>query len=914
MGTDPTVHGLATPAQSSQAPHAAPAMSVFDGLPLIQRKACEYHDLGYFVIGIMPGVKRPLWDGNHGYQRLDDEEEARRILSLLHEGSNLAVGMPLGAIGIDWDTYGGKTGGTTRLELQAKAGRLPDTVYSTRRGRQDRDRETFTGIEFFALPEWWTANAEYLRLPSVLGPGVETIQYHERVAVTYPSVADGMEYHIYDAGGNTVDTLPPVDELPVLTIEWMRLLHSMTTSPRVDATGPRTLSDMFAEHEHGLIAELLANNGSQRSGARRRQRISGHRAYLRMGSSEAESWARTTIHGYDDDPNEFVARKVEAIVSTLAQPGASHHDTCRDSMWNLILLCAGDRRESKCEPGNPGLGWALKQLETAFVRHRTTEGNDDGAAEAERLIVNGIAKLRDQIDAGERVIADRMYGEGESDAALLDYARAAQGVDDTEGAASEVEIHSGQLRLAYRLARTHADTLMHVRGIGWYAWDSPRWRQDETGVANRAVHATIAGALLDSRGNATMRRDVSKCQSDSAIRGILNIASSLPEFAVTAAELDADPYLINLANGTFDLRAMELRAPDPVDLITKVCNGSYHPDAPAGVWDGFLRQMLPDDVHAYMQRLVGVALVGKVIEEVLPILFGSGGNGKSKWAGAVLHALGDYADTPDPKLFTVRRDAHPVGEVDLRGLRLVTISETSKDKGLDEETVKRLTGGDMIRARGMYKSFVSFKPSHLPMLLTNHLPTISGEDKGIWRRLRVVPFTVSIPDAEQDGHLDEKLEAAADEVVTSAIHGYAEYVRIGGLAEPQAVLDATRNYREGEGKPPIDAFILDRVLIKPKRTEVCVYCGPKKWCAACREWEVTVDALYGAWVLWLGNNGYFDVQVNTAGFGKMLKAAVPSLERVRLTMPGSTERPWGYRGARLRVQGEVNPDWEADQG
>ena len=277
---------------------------------------------------------------------------------------------------------------------------------------------------------------------------------------------------------------------------------------------------------------------------------------------------------------------------------------------------------------------------------------------------------------------------------------------------------------------------------------------------------------------------------------MLAIAAALPGFAATVRELDADPYLLNVANGTHDLRTGELKPHDPRDRITKVTRAAYDPDAPAPTWVAFLEKVLPDElVRAYLQRVTGVALLGKVIVHILAILTGTGANGKGTFYKGLCWALGDYASTVEPDLFMHREGAHPTGEMDLLGKRLVVVSESERDRRLAEATMKRLTGGDTIRARRMRQDFVEFEPAHTPLLITNHLPKVSGDDPAIWRRLRVVPFTVEIPEAERDPHIDEQLQAEADAVLSWAIAGWHDY-RDGGLAEPQAVLIATGDVPE----------------------------------------------------------------------------------------------------------------------
>lgn len=360
---------------------------------------------------------------------------------------------------------------------------------------------------------------------------------------------------------------------------------------------------------------------------------------------------------------------------------------------------------------------------------------------------------------------------------------------------SEPKPHSGQLRIAYRLENSQRDKLLHVYGLGWHYWDGKRWAGDDLGMAHRAVREELRFALAESFSDHDLRRDVQKCESANGIDGVLRIAATMPQFAVTVRDLDADPYLLNVANGTLDLRTFELLPHRPSDRITRVARGAYDPEALASSWPAFLARVLPDaPVREYLQRVAGVALLGKVVEHVLPILTGTGANGKGTFYKALCWALGDYASTVEPDLLMHRQGAHPTGEMDLFGRRLVVVSESERDRRLAEATMKRLTGGDTIRARRMRQDFVEFEPSHTPVLITNHLPKVSGDDRAIWRRLRVVPFNVEIPQAERDAHLDERLQAEADAVLAWAVAGWMQYAAH-GLDEPAAVLVATDEYQ-----------------------------------------------------------------------------------------------------------------------
>jgi len=397
--------------------------------------------------------------------------------------------------------------------------------------------------------------------------------------------------------------------------------------------------------------------------------------------------------------------------------------------------------------------------------------------------------------------------------------------------------HRGQVRIAYRLAEQYGGRLLCVPKIGWHVWDGKRWALDEKGAATRAVLTVLRRALADSLGDSELRQDVHRCEGAAAIRGVLEIASSLEVFVATADELDADAYLLNTAGGTLDLRTMQVRPPDPADRITKVTRSAYRPsESVNGPWTTFLEQVLPDvEVRRFLQRVVGVALLGKVIEHVLPILTGLGGNGKGVAYGAWLHALGDYAAAAEPELFMAREGAHPTGQMDLRGRRLVVVSESDKSRQMAEATMKRLTGGDRIKARYMGKDFVEFDPSHTAFLVTNHLPKVSGDDDAIWRRVRVVPFEVVVPEEQRDAQLGERLELEADAVLAWAVTGYADYVQRGHrLDEPDSVRVATDAYRS-------DSDAVTRFLNE------CCYLNPHV--------RATTGELFARWQSWAALDG-----------------------------------------------------------
>lgn len=446
-------------------------------------------------------------------------------------------------------------------------------------------------------------------------------------------------------------------------------------------------------------------------------------------------------------------------------------------------------------------------LESMFLDAVSDPPNPRSAAEANSewrgLLAWGVAQAQ-RIDVGKvRERADQYVPPVESDFSGPELSTLAA-------------VHRGQARMAYRLADAYAGRLMYVAQVGWHAWDGKRWAEDTRGATTRAVLKVLRKALAESvGGDKALCSDVRKCESEPGIRGVLGIAAALEPFAVTVNDLDVDPYLLNCANGTLDLRTLELRPHNPDDHITKVTRAAYDPATAGRSWGAFLDRVLPDvEVREFLARYVGQGLAGRVLEHRLAILTGTGRNGKGVFYGAVGWSLGDYAVSAEPDLFMHREGAHPTGEMDLRGRRWVVVSESDAGRHLAEATVKRLTGGDRIRARRMRQDFVEFDPSHTAALVTNHLPKVTGDDPALWARLRVVPFEVVIPEAEQDPHLPEKLQLEADAVLTWAVQGWTDYQARGGLAEPPAVAAATGQYHIDSDA--VARFLADETVKDPK--------------------------------------------------------------------------------------------------
>jgi putative DNA primase/helicase len=394
---------------------------------------------------------------------------------------------------------------------------------------------------------------------------------------------------------------------------------------------------------------------------------------------------------------------------------------------------------------------------------------------------------------------------------------------------------------AERLADRHGANLRYCYPWGkWLVYDGTRWRVDDRGAVVRLAKETVraifeeAKEAQDDETAKQLGKWAISSQSESKLRAMISLAQSEPGVPVLPEELDTSKDLLNVLNGTIDLRTGELREHRREDLITKIAPVEYDPDAKAPAWAATLERALPSPaVRSFFKKLCGYALTGDVSEQMLPVLYGTGANGKSTVLNALLAVVGDYGMQAAPDLLVAKKGAHPTELADLFGMRLVASIEVEDGSRLAESLVKQLTGGDRVKARRMRQDFWEFEPTHKVLMACNHKPQIKGTDNAIWRRIRLVPFTETIPPAEQDKHLPDKLRAEKAGILRWALEGCRDWRRE-GLQAPEEVRKATGSYRA-------EMDVLGAFL--------------RECCILDAESNVAAKDLYAAYKLWCGENG-----------------------------------------------------------
>ena len=340
----------------------------------------------------------------------------------------------------------------------------------------------------------------------------------------------------------------------------------------------------------------------------------------------------------------------------------------------------------------------------------------------------------------------------------------------------------------------------------WLIYDGTKWSYSYPGGAFpllKQMIADISTRVMRSRDSTQLQnafKGLLGLEGHQRQETILKAASKVPSLVVRSDELDTDLFYLNCLNGSIDLSTGELHPHQASDFITRCINVDYMPRAQCPEFLKFLDRVLAgnEKMTSYLQRFLGYCLTGETTEQVFLFLYGTGANGKTTLANIMEILLGDFATTAGASLLMLRGNRGSTNDLaGLRGTRLVKISEINEDERLDEAMVKTLTGEDKVSCRFLYGEFFTYKPTYKVVMLGNYKPRIKGRDHGIWRRIHLLPFNVTIPEEERDPRLMDKLKEELPGILAWAVEGCLLWQR-DGLNPPAEVRNEVKAYRDAE--------------------------------------------------------------------------------------------------------------------
>ncbi|MBW5439251.1 hypothetical protein FXB41_32135 [Bradyrhizobium canariense] len=405
--------------------------------------------------------------------------------------------------------------------------------------------------------------------------------------------------------------------------------------------------------------------------------------------------------------------------------------------------------------------------------------------------------------------------------------------------------------IAIGFANLHERDLRYVAAWGkWFCYDGQTWGTDET----RKTFSMARRICREAAGWTNKANEARVIASAKTRASVVSLAGEDRKLAATIDQWDGDPWLLNTPGGVVDLRTGKFSGHRPDDYMTKITAVAPDHSCPTPLWDAFLDTVTNEDkeLQNFLARMSGYSLTGLTREHALFFLYGTGRNGKGVFMNTLIGILGDYHQSAPVETFTeAHSDKHPTELAMLRGARLVTSTETEEGRRWAEARVKKLTGGDPIPARFMRQDFFTYVPQFKLAIAGNHKPGLRSVDEAIKSRVKMIPFSVTISQAERDQELGSKLVAEYPGILDWMVRGCMEWQKI-GLASPQAVKNATDEYLSAE-----DAFGL---WLKD-----CCNQGKDLWTRS--------DALFLCWKAWAefngedaGSNRRFSQRLEAAGF------------------------------------------------
>lgn len=407
----------------------------------------------------------------------------------------------------------------------------------------------------------------------------------------------------------------------------------------------------------------------------------------------------------------------------------------------------------------------------------------------------------------------------------------------------------------------------------WYLWNGRQWVPDKTGQVHLMVTNQTAAEYIDGAKSERLNgnHDLSQQYSQRArllgsrrrIDNVLSLASFLSGLALDGSEWDLPPMILPVSNGLIDLETGEFREMRPSDYVRHYAPVEWHGlDFPAPIWEEAVLKIFNDDtaLASFMQRLFGYAITGNTREQVLPIFWGEGANGKSTIKDVLSNVLGNdiCSETQTDSLMDVGKgdgNAPRPFLYALRGKRLVWANEAKEGQRLNTGLVKQLTGDHFITARTLHSKPVRFSQTYKIILITNECPRLSsgGDDPAMWRRVLRIPFNTRFVDQPQrpsewkrDKDLDAKLRPEYPGILAWLVRGCLQWQEQ-GLNPPVSVIESTNKYREDEDL--IGQFVADCLLVGDGR-------------------EVASAALHKEYIRWCESNGY--KPISSAGFSRRM--------------------------------------------
>ncbi len=387
---------------------------------------------------------------------------------------------------------------------------------------------------------------------------------------------------------------------------------------------------------------------------------------------------------------------------------------------------------------------------------------------------------------------------------------------------------------AYRFRDMYKDRIkFNVTDMCWMFWDGARWKDDETKQIKRFADLMLEkmendlSELANEDDDETaykkaFKKHIARSRNHRSKEAFIAETMHLEGIPILSSQLDTHINALNVKNCIISLKKGTTAQQLPKYYMSKIADVEYNKDALCPTWHKFLKDITCNnaELELYLQRMIGYCSTASTREQCVFFLYGNGQNGKSTFVDTISTILGDYARScaPETVMLKDRNSSARSDLARLNGARLVCAAEAQENCRLDESTIKQMTGGtgNKLTARFLYGKEFEYVPTFKIMMSTNYKPIIKGTDNGIWRRIRLIPFTAQISNEQKDEELPEKLLAERSGILNWIIAGAVGWYEK-GLPKCNLVDDAVAEYRNEMDK--IQQF-LDECTVEDRHSTI----------------------------------------------------------------------------------------------
>ena len=368
----------------------------------------------------------------------------------------------------------------------------------------------------------------------------------------------------------------------------------------------------------------------------------------------------------------------------------------------------------------------------------------------------------------------------------------------------------------------------------WMIWNGCFWEADLCNNMQNLAYQFVQDVkiTLIENGSVHDARELSSFESLNRLQNISAFAST--RLSISTTMFDMDPMILATRTDWVNLETGNAHAPEPNILVSKASDVNFGVAATCPKFEQFVNDIFEGNFEliSFVRRAIGYSLTGSTSEQCLFIMIGDGANGKSTFINVIKHLLGTYGTTAAAQTL-IAQGGSSIGDdlVDLARSRFISVSETEEGQSLAEAKIKQMTGGDTLKGRPLYGSYVEFKIIGKLWLATNSLPQINNSDYGIWRRIMAIPFNRTFSVQEQDKTLQSKLMEELPGILNWAIQGCLEWQRE-GLNPPKIVQDQVADYKSSMDS--ISQFIKDECELGAdcSHTASQFFSEYRSWCLA----------------------------------------------------------------------------------